>query len=403
IKQHARQAVETSYRTKILFETNQLLQKEMEPEEISSVTANQLTKLLKRDVVFYMVDDEDRLLEPRVFFAEEKERQEDYMTDNERAVAAWVCKNNKHAGANTSTLGSAKCMYLSVRVNDWVYGVVGIAAQGKPLDSFEHSIVLSILGECALALENDMAFREREEAAILAKNEQLRANLLRSISHDLRTPLTAISGNAGILMAGEEVMEKEKKKAIYRDIYDDSLWLINLVENLLSVTKIEDGSMSIKMTTELMEEIITEALAHLHRKEVEQKIVVEQPEDFVLAKMDGKLIMQVIINIVGNAIKYTPKDAVITIKTIKEEGQAVVEISDTGEGIADQDKEKIFDMFYTANNSMGDSRRSLGLGLALCKSIVNAHGGEIAVLDNHPKGTVFRFTLPAEEVQPYEE
>ena len=108
---------------------------------------------------------------------------EDYILPNEQAVAAWVHKNNKRAGATTDTLGSAKCLYLAVRVSDMVYGVVGIGLAGEaPLDSFENSIVLSILGECALALENERAIREREESAVLAKNEQLRANLLRSIS-----------------------------------------------------------------------------------------------------------------------------------------------------------------------------------------------------------------------------
>ena len=106
----------------------------------------------------------------------------------------------------------------------------------QPLDAFENSILLSILGECALALKNEQVSREREEAALLAKNEQLRANLLRSISHDLRTPLTSISGNAGILLSSEESIEKAKRKQLYADIYDDSLWLINLVENLLSIT-----------------------------------------------------------------------------------------------------------------------------------------------------------------------
>lgn len=113
---------------------------------------------------------------------------EPYADSNEKAVAAWVFHNNKHAGATTNTLGNSKCLYLSVRVGGEVYGVIGIAMdKTPPLDAFEKSIVLSILGECALALKNEKVSKEREEAALLAKNEQLRANLLRSISHDLRT------------------------------------------------------------------------------------------------------------------------------------------------------------------------------------------------------------------------
>ncbi|MEG1801266.1 MAG: DUF4118 domain-containing protein, partial [Oscillospiraceae bacterium] len=188
IKQHARQAAETAYRTKILLETNQILQKCRLKSEIVSITANQLVKLLSRSITFYLVENNE-LCEPLIFTPEGQEPAVDCANTNEKAVATWVYKNNKHAGATTNTLGSAKCLYLAVRANDTVYGVVGIVIEHTPPHAFEKSIMLSILGECALALENEKAIQEREQAAILAKNEQLRANLLRSISHDLRTPL----------------------------------------------------------------------------------------------------------------------------------------------------------------------------------------------------------------------
>lgn len=401
LKRQARQAAATAYRTKILLETNQLLQKSHNAGEIADTVGRQLTKLLKRDVVFYLAQGKG-LSAPRTFRAIADSEAMAYTDDNERAVANWVFKNNKHAGATTNTLGGAQCLYLAVRVNDKVYAVVGIAVGTEALDAFENSIMLSILGECALALENDTAQREREQAAILAKNEQLRANLLRSISHDLRTPLTSISGNAGILMANGEEIGREKKHQLYEDIYDDALWLINLVENLLSVTRIEEGTMRLNLTAELMDEVITEALRHINRKSVEHTIVVQQEREFIMAKMDAKLIVQVIINIVDNAIKYTQPGSTITINTTTEGKMVVVAIADNGGGIPDEAKARIFDMFYTANKGVADSRRSLGMGLALCKSIVNAHGGEIVVLDNRPAGTIFRFTLPLEEVTLHE-
>ncbi|MEG1457692.1 MAG: sensor histidine kinase KdpD [Acetivibrio sp.] len=397
IKQNAKQSAQIGYHTKVLLETNQLLQKAKDKTGIITVTANQLTKLMNKDLVFYPVESKD-LGEPMVFAAGERKIPGSYLSENERAVAAWVLKNNKHAGATTKTLGSVACLYLAVRVNETVYGVVGIAVHETPLDSFENSIVLSILGECALALENQQTARDREEAAVLAKNEQLRANLLRSISHDLRTPLTSISGNAGILFSNGDAIGREKRQMLYTDIYDDSLWLINLVENLLSVTRIEDGSMNLNLTAELMEEVVSEALSHINRKSTEHEIIVRESEDFILAKMDARLIVQVIINMVDNAIKYTPKNSQIIIDIKKREDKVVVDISDNGEGILKEDKEKIFDMFYTAGAKIADSRRSLGLGLALCKSIIIAHGGTICVRDNVPKGTVFEFTLIAEEV-----
>lgn len=396
LKQHAKQSAQNAYRTKILLETNQLLQKARQTEDIIAVTANQLNKLLKKDIVFYSVD-KGTLLPPKLFSTYEGNI-DDYTNENERTVAMWVLKNNKHAGATTNTLGSAKCLYLAVRVNEAVYGVVGISTQNSPIDSFENSILLSVLGECALAMENQRSNQEREDAAVLAKNEQLRANLLRAISHDLRTPLTSISGNANILFTSEESMDAPTKKRMFTDIYDDSLWLINLVENLLSVTRIEDGSMGLRLSSDLVEDVITEALRHVNRKKEEYHIEVRSSDSFILAKMDARLIVQVIINIVDNAIKYTNPGSEIILSTEKQKDLVVVKISDNGAGIPDESKLKIFDMFYTANTKIVDSRRNLGLGLALCKSIINAHGGEISVYDNVPHGTVFQFTLPAEEV-----
>lgn len=402
IKLHAKQSAQTAFRTKILFDTNQQLQKGQGKSEIISMTANQLVKLLKRDIIFYP-EENGRLGTPGVFLANEASAAECYTAPNEQAVAAWVFKNNKRAGATTGTLGSAKCLYLAVRVSSAVYGVIGIGIGDQPLVSFENSIVLSILGECALALENDKAVREREQSAVLAKNEQLRANLLRSISHDLRTPLTSISGNAGILLSSGESIPPDKKQKLYTDIYEDSLWLINLVENLLSVTKIEDGSMHLNKTAELIDEIITEALRHISRESSAHKIIFRPPDDMLLVKADARLIMQVVINIVNNAIKYTQEGSEIRIRVKKVKNMVMVELADNGEGIPDDAKQRIFDMFYTANpTGIADNRRSLGLGLALCRSIVTAHGGEISVSDNRPRGTVFRFTLPSEEVTLHE-
>lgn len=402
IKRQANQSAYTAYRTKILLETNQLLQQEVKKEGIIKVTAIQLSKLLNKNIIFYNSEN-NQLLEPVIFSPSEYTYDTSrFVTSNEKAVAQWVFKNNKHAGATTNTLGNSKCLYLAIRVNKRVYGVVGIALENDSLDALENNIMLSILGECAIALENNFIRKQREEAATLAKNEKLRANLLRSISHDLRTPLTSIFGNSEMLLKDNEIISKEKKIQLYSDIHEDSLWLINLVENLLAATKIEDGTMSLNIKPELMEEVIDEALRHIKRKSINHFIKVTTSDEMLFAKMDSKLIIQVIINIVDNALKYTPDDSHININTQKYEDMVLVEISDDGNGLSDEDKEKIFDMFYTVNNKIVDSKRSLGLGLALCKSIILAHGGEINVKDNKPCGTTFSFTLPLEEVNLYE-
>jgi len=244
--------------------------------------------------------------------------------------------------------------------------------------------------------------RESAQAAMQIEKEQLRADLLRSISHDLRTPLTSISGNASNLLSNENEFSQETRMQIYGDIYDDSMWLIKLVENLLSVTRIEDGRMDLRMSAELMDEVIAEAMRHTDRNRDGRKIEVSSDEEFILGKMDARLIVQVVINLVDNAVKYTPEGAQIRIHTGKKDGMVVVSVSDTDPGIPDEQKSKVFDMFYTGTNRAADGRRSLGLGLGLCRSIIRAHGGEIWVSDNKPQGAVFTFTLPAEEVTLHE-
>ena len=222
-----------------------------------------------------------------------------------------------------------------------------------------------------------------------------------AVSHDLRTPLTGIGGNAGMLMEKSFSLDESKKQEMYRSIYDDSMWLVNLTENLLSITRIENGTMPLRRNAELIDDIFHEALSHVDRRAMEHEIHVELADDMLMANMDARLIIQVIINIVNNAIKYTPEGSQICLSAKREKRMVRIEIADNGSGISDAVKRRLFDMFYTANagGAGADSRRGLGLGLSLCKSIVEAHGGSITVRDNQPHGAVFSFTLPLEEVK----
>lgn len=400
LKDNAKQSAEAAFRTKILFETNQLLQKETDAWSVASAAAVQLQKLLKKDIVMYLSGGQG-LSEPRLFGGRGGD-QEELVSGKEREAAEWVFRNNKLAGAATDTLRDRRCLYLAARVNQQVYGVAGIAMDDKGLDAFENSVVLSILGECALALENIKNAKEKEEAAIMAKNEQLRADLLRAISHDLRTPLTSISGNASYLLSDYEKLDDDSRRQMFADIYDDAVWLINLVENLLAVTRIEGGKVKLNLSAELMDEVIAEALSHVNRRGKAQVIQVQATEEFIFARIDAKLMVQVVINLVDNAVKYAPAGSRIDIRTEKEDGMVKVSVSDRGPGVPDDQKEKVFDMFYSGANKIADSRRSLGLGLSLCRSIVNAHGGAVWVSDHEPEGAVFTFTLPAGEVELHE-
>ena len=398
MKRQARLNAEKAYRTAILLETSQKLQKAEGSQAILALTAHQLNKLLDRDLVIYQRE-ENGELSPTLFPVSPGTDLSEFLTESERGVAEWVFKNNKHAGATTNTLPSAKCLYLAVRGEGSALAVAGIAIEeGREPDAFEKNLMLAIVDECGLVLEKELLGQEKHRVEEQAQQEALRANLLRAISHDLRTPLTAISGNAGILMENASVLDAAKRRQLYTSIYDDSMWLANLVENLLSVSRIENGTIRLKMEPELLEEVFQEALTHLDRKAKEHTITVELPDDMLMAKMDARLIVQVVINIVNNAIKYTPPGSHVQVSARKRGESVEVRIADDGPGISDEAKAKLFDMFYTANNARGDGRRGLGLGLSLCRSIVQAHGGSITVEDNYPKGAIFSFTLPLAEV-----
>ncbi|MEK5259930.1 sensor histidine kinase KdpD [Paenibacillus sp. SEL3] len=404
VREQARQSAQKAYRTEVLLETSRKLQQAKDSPAIINEMAHQMVKLLDRMVIFYSVD-QGVLLAPQFF--PKKESAVDpgvYTGGYERAVAEWVYKNNKRAGATTDTFFGAKCLYHAVRGGDQVLAVAAIVMdEEEPLEVFENSLMLAMLGECALALEKEKLNERQQEISMQIQQEQLRASLLRSISHDLRTPLTSISGNAGILLGNSEVLNEEQKKGLYTDIYDDSMWLINLVENLLSISRIEGGTLNLNFQAELMEEVISEALLHVNRNSVKHVIQTELDDELMMARMDSRLIVQVLINMIDNAIKYTQDGSHITISARHERHIVVVEISDDGPGISSEEvKVRLFEMFYTADNIHGDGRRGLGLGLSLCKSIVNAHGGTIGVKDNVPKGTAFYFTLQAEEVNVHE-
>ena len=384
-----KQSTQATYRTKILFDANRLLQRASNDEEVLRITAEQLKKLLNREIVIFKRD--KGALQTLVYDLDDTFEIEEI----ELKTATTILENSVFDNKNSQS----RCDYYPIKTQLRTYGVIAVYKSEKEIDFFENSIVLSLVGECALALENLFNAKEKELAAVLAENERLRANLLRAISHDLRTPLTAISGNASNLISNTSSFDEQTKLSIYNDIYHDSMWLINLIENLLSITRLEEGRMNINFTTEIVEEVVAEAIKHVYKPENGHNISVFNKDELLLAKMDARLIVQVIINILDNAIKYTPPNSTITVTTEKKKDKAVISIADNGAGIPDELKERVFDMFYTGANKLADSRRSIGLGLALCKSIISVHGGEIFVKDNVPSGAIFTFTLPVGEIE----
>jgi len=399
VKEQAIVAVRKSYRMEVLLETNRKLQYAKTVEEIITEGMSQIVKLVDKPVEFFEIN--NRLIVKSIFFRTESMSTIEnnkiatlFDNVNERGVVTWVANNNHIAGVSTDVFPEANAYYLPLVSGDNVKGVIGIAlSKESPLPAFERHILHAIMNDFSFALDKWYLQKVNEEVAREAELEQMRANLLRAISHDLRTPLTSISGNADILLTSGEQINDTEKLQLYRDIYSNSKWLVQMVENLLAVSRLDDGKLAIEMQPELVEDIMQEALLHVVRINNTHKISFNVEPELLLALMDARLIIQVIINIIDNALTYTPTGSEI-ILTAKEIGNSVhFSIMDNGPGIEESLKARLFDPFTTGKVQRSDSRRGLGLGLALCQTILKLHGSELTVADNEPNGTIFNFSL----------
>ncbi len=380
-----------AYRTELLLQTSQKLQKAINKDDIMNKLMQQIGKLLERNVIYFFKDIDK-------FVGYTYSGNEILpLAETDKAAAGQAMKLNRYTGYSTNIMPEANYLFMTVRNGEKIFAIVGIDMKGKALGKFEESILIAMLAECALALEKEEFVISQNEAFNKLKNEQFRANLLRSISHDLRTPLTSISGNASALLLNKDKMNDEQKIHMYKDIQEDSLWLIGLVENILSITRMENGEINVEKNTEVVSEIIEEAISHVRKKE-NQKIIFEDCDDIILVKMDASLMIQVIVNLLNNAIKYSYQDSTIKIILKENEDDCIIEIQDDGPGIKPEEKMHVFDMFYSAHRKVVDSHRGIGIGLSLCKSIVLSHDGNISVDDNIPHGSIFTIKLKKETI-----
>ena len=394
VKEQARMAAEKSYYTELLLGSSQKLQTIRTEWDCLRLTAEQLSRMFDRPVI-YALNDADKELDFRIEPADEHTLLEKLSTE-EIGVAKWVQKNNKHAGATTNTLPDSKWLFLSVRGTRGVMGIVGVPIAGYVVpDAFEKNLMVALLGECGLSQERIRLEEERNQIALQTQRESLQANLLRAVSHDLRTPLTNINGSVGILMGKDQTLKPEVREQLYTAIDDDTNWLINMTENLLAATQLETDRTKLKTAPELLEDLFQSAVRQLDRRARDHHISVDLEDQTLMASMNAGMIQRVIINMMNNAIQYTPKDSHIILSGTRRKDWVEISVSDDGPGIPDEAKKHLFDLFYTAEQGKPDSKLGLGLGLHLCQSIVNAHGGTITVSDHAPSGTTFRFTLPA--------
>lgn len=242
--------------------------------------------------------------------------------------------------------------------------------------------------------------KEQESLKLAADREKMRSNLLRAISHDLRTPLTSISGASSVLMENEGSFSDKERYELYKEINEDAQWLIRMVENLLSVTRLKKDVGKITKTPEAAEEIVGYAIGKLKKYYPQAKIEVSVPDDLLFVPMDCVLIEQVLINLIENSIRHGKTTTRIRVNIARAGKNAEISVSDDGDGFTADKLEKIrAGMFVTPSENEDDSTKNMGIGLSVCMSIIKAHGGTIKAENLSPKGAKVSFYLPMETEQ----
>lgn len=317
------------------------------------------------------------------------------LPERERAVVAWAIEHAEPAGKGTSTLPAADGLYLPLTSAGRCLGVLGLfdgerfedIEQRNLLDAFSHQI--------ATALRRAELEKEARAAFLRAERESLRNTLLGSVSHDLRTPLAAITGAASTLLEKDSQVAGASKELL-ETIVDEASRLNRLVGNLLDMTRLESGGLEIHAEWTPLEEVVGAALHRLGKLLEGRAVHVSLPNDLPLVRVDGVLLGQVFFNLLDNAVKYTPPESPLDIAAYVRNGasgeELVIDVADRGAGLSDVDKARVFEKFVRGH---GASRASgTGLGLAICRGIVGAHGGTIEAVDRPGGGSIFRVVLP---------
>ena len=238
---------------------------------------------------------------------------------------------------------------------------------------------------------------EHEKNVIESEKERVRANLLRAISHDVRTPLTAIYGGCSAIIENYDRLDKEQQLELLADMQEDSQWLIRMVENLLSITRINGKETRIKNVPTVLEELVDMVLIKAKKRWQEQEIKVEIPEDFIIVNLDPMLVEQVLLNLLENAIKHAKGMTELQLTVRVEESKVIFEVSDDGCGIPTEKMSKLFTGYLEQGDKPIDGGRSnMGIGLSVCATIIRAHGSEIYVKNRPEGGTTFFFALEME-------
>jgi two-component system sensor histidine kinase KdpD len=313
----------------------------------------------------------------------------------ERAVAEWVHQHGQMAGLGTTTLSGAKVISVPLKTARGGVGVVCLFPEGgrAALTPEKLDLLEAFSNQTAVVIERALLAQEANEAKLRVEAERLRSLLLSSVSHDLRTPLAAITGAASSLLEAEGLLQTETRSELIQSILDEAERLNRLLGNLLSMTRIESGGVHIQKEWQPLEEVVGAALNHVEKVLHSRVVTVRIPDDLPLLQIDGVLMEQVLVNLLENAIKYTSEGTTIEVVAHLEEEHVVVQVADRGPGLPEGDEERIFEKFYRGAHA-GD-RGGVGLGLPICRGIVEAHGGKIWADNREGGGAAFSFTIPS--------
>ena len=312
----------------------------------------------------------------------------------EKQVAFSAYESGKPSGADINEgIQNCKGTYIPIAAQGIKYGVVGfLFDDSKFVLKDTYSFIDVMISQTILALQKQQMTDQAQAILLETEKEKMRSNLLRAVSHDLRTPLTGIIGSANTLLENGPMIGEETSKKMLTDIQQDAEWLIHMVENLLSVTRITGGTTTLKKQDEIVEEVVSEAVMRIRKRFPNSKIDVMVPDELLIVPMDATLVEQVLINLMENSIRHSGSNLPISLKVSRKKAGAVFTISDRGKGI---DPSRIPDIFDGKPNKMSsDSSRGLGIGLSICKSIILAHDGKIYAENNLNGGASFTFVLP---------
>jgi two-component system sensor histidine kinase KdpD len=395
VRDQADAARQRERRTAALYSLSRKLVHERGIVQLSDIATKHISEVFSSHVAVLVPDEQGNLAIPvttsGTFAPDQKEL----------SVAQWTFDHRQRAGLGTDTLSGSKALYLPLVAASRTVGVLGILPGPSHgfFDQEQVHVLESFANQTAMAIERASLGEEAQKALLKAETETLRNTLLSSVSHDLRTPLAAITGAATTLLQKEVTFNSSQRQELVQTIYEEAEHLNQIIRNVLGMTRIEAGAITIKKEWQPLEEIVGAVLNRLAEKMKDRPVKTNLPADLPLVSFDPLLIEQVLMNLMDNAIKYTPQGTPIELSASVSDGSMLVEVGDRGPGIPPGEEERIFDKFVRGAATGG----GIGLGLTICRAIITAHGGQISAENRPGGGALFRFTLPLGQQPPLPE